>query len=57
MGGDTFRSEEFPNRSEELPNFDGTTCAFGTFPGVPLRSRYAPLIDRIPVIPYARQVR
>jgi hypothetical protein len=44
-------------RSEELPNFDGTTYASDTFPDVPLRSRYAPLIDRITVAPYAREVR
>ncbi|MDC0771499.1 LamG-like jellyroll fold domain-containing protein [Streptomyces sp. HD] len=44
-------------RSEELPNFDGTTYASDTFPGVPLRSRYAPLIDQITVAPYAREVR
>lgn len=44
-------------RSEELPNFDGTTYASDTFPGVLLRSRYAPLIDRITVAPYARVVR
>lgn len=44
-------------RSEELPNFDGTTYASDTFPGVPLRSRNAPLIDRITVAPYARQTR
>ncbi|WP_406175745.1 LamG-like jellyroll fold domain-containing protein [Streptomyces sp. NBC_00996] len=44
-------------RSEELPNFDGTTYASDTFPGVLLRSRYAPLIDRIVVAPYARDVR
>ncbi|MEU3888991.1 LamG-like jellyroll fold domain-containing protein [Streptomyces sp. NPDC029041] len=44
-------------RSEELPNFDGTTYASDTFPGVLLRSRYAPLIDRITVAPFARQVR
>ncbi|MEU6228245.1 LamG-like jellyroll fold domain-containing protein [Streptomyces sp. NPDC047042] len=44
-------------RSEELPNFDGTTYASDTFPGVPLRSRYAPLIDRITVAPYARETR
>jgi hypothetical protein len=44
-------------RSEELPNFDGTTYASDTFPGVLLRSRYAPLIDRIAVAPYAREVR
>ncbi|NEB03377.1 LamG-like jellyroll fold domain-containing protein [Streptomyces sp. SID13726] len=41
-------------RSEELPDFDGTTYASETFPGVLLRSRYAPLIDRISVAPYAR---
>ncbi|MFF7070290.1 LamG-like jellyroll fold domain-containing protein [Streptomyces pseudovenezuelae] len=44
-------------RSEELPNFDGTTYASDTFPGVLLRSRYAPLIDRIAVAPYAWEVR
>ncbi|MFF4033833.1 LamG-like jellyroll fold domain-containing protein [Streptomyces sviceus] len=42
-------------RSEELPNFDGTTYASDTFPGVLLRSRYAPLIDRITVAPYAQE--
>ncbi|MFD7402046.1 LamG-like jellyroll fold domain-containing protein [Streptomyces sp. NPDC059866] len=36
-------------RSEELPNFDGETYASDTFPGVLLRSKYAPLIDRITV--------
>lgn len=44
-------------RSEELPNFDGTTYASETFPGVLLRSRYAPLIDRITVAPYSREMR
>ncbi|KUO09565.1 LamG-like jellyroll fold domain-containing protein [Streptomyces sp. DSM 15324] len=44
-------------RSEERPNFDGTTYASDTFPGVLLRSRYAPLIDRIAVAPYAEEVR
>ncbi|MDX3645473.1 LamG-like jellyroll fold domain-containing protein [Streptomyces sp. MB09-02B] len=44
-------------RSEELPNFDGETYASDTFPGVLLRSRHAPLIDRITVAPYAREVR
>ncbi|WP_416972758.1 LamG-like jellyroll fold domain-containing protein [Streptomyces sp. 4F14] len=44
-------------RSQELPNFDGTTYASDTFPGVLLRSRYAPLIDRLVVAPYAREVR
>ncbi|WP_105968148.1 LamG-like jellyroll fold domain-containing protein [Streptomyces geranii] len=44
-------------RSEELPNFDGTSYASDTFPGVLLRSRYAPLVDKITVAPYARQTR
>ncbi|MEV7979550.1 LamG-like jellyroll fold domain-containing protein [Streptomyces sp. NPDC086519] len=44
-------------RSEELPNFDGTTYASDTFPGILLRSRWAPLIDRIVVAPYAKEVR
>ncbi|MFI7336916.1 LamG-like jellyroll fold domain-containing protein [Streptomyces sp. NPDC050085] len=43
--------------SEELPDFDGTTYASETFPGILLRSRHAPLIDRITVAPYAREVR
>ncbi|WP_327575509.1 MULTISPECIES: LamG-like jellyroll fold domain-containing protein [unclassified Streptomyces] len=43
-------------RSEELPNFDATTYASDTFPDTLLRSRYAPLIDRIAVAPYAREV-
>ncbi|WP_306185131.1 LamG-like jellyroll fold domain-containing protein [Streptomyces sp. MK5] len=44
-------------RSEEQPNFDGTTYASDTFPGILLRSRYAPLIDRITLAPFAREVR
>ncbi|MFC5826449.1 LamG-like jellyroll fold domain-containing protein [Nonomuraea insulae] len=40
--------------SEELPNFDGRTYASDTFPGVLLRSRFAPVIDRIAVAPYSR---
>ncbi|MFJ1729906.1 LamG-like jellyroll fold domain-containing protein [Streptomyces sp. NPDC088254] len=44
-------------RAEEVPNFDGTTYASDTFPGVLLRSRYAPLIDRITVTPFAKEVR
>lgn len=43
--------------SAELPNFDGTTYASDTFPGVLLRSRYAPLIDRISIVPFSRNVR
>ncbi|WP_200309032.1 LamG-like jellyroll fold domain-containing protein [Streptomyces adelaidensis] len=44
-------------RTEELPNFDGTTYASDSFPGVLLRSRHAPLIDRITIAPYAKEVR
>ncbi|MBA2950467.1 LamG-like jellyroll fold domain-containing protein [Streptomyces himalayensis] len=40
-------------RSEELPNFDGETYASDTFPGVLLRSKYAPLIDKITVARFA----
>ncbi|GIE33923.1 hypothetical protein Ait01nite_069680 [Actinoplanes italicus] len=39
--------------SAELPNFDGTTYASQTWPDVLLRSRFAPLIDRITVSPYS----
>ncbi|MFI6990813.1 LamG-like jellyroll fold domain-containing protein [Nonomuraea wenchangensis] len=40
--------------SQELPNFDGTTYASQTFPGVLLRSQYAPVIDQITVARYSR---
>ncbi|WP_052423171.1 LamG-like jellyroll fold domain-containing protein [Nonomuraea candida] len=40
--------------SAELPNFDGKTYASETFPGVLLRSRHAPVIDRITLAPYNR---
>ncbi|WP_433730189.1 LamG-like jellyroll fold domain-containing protein [Actinoplanes sp. CA-051413] len=40
--------------SEELPNFDGRTYASQTFPGILLRSAYAPIIDRIAITPLAR---
>ncbi|MEV5559294.1 LamG-like jellyroll fold domain-containing protein [Nonomuraea wenchangensis] len=40
--------------SQELPNFDGTTYASQTFPGVLLRSQYAPVIDQITVARYNR---
>ncbi|MFG1707835.1 LamG-like jellyroll fold domain-containing protein [Nonomuraea sp. M3C6] len=39
--------------AEELPNFDGTTYASETFPGVLLRSQYAPVIDKITVAPFS----
>ncbi|GAA2290220.1 hypothetical protein GCM10010149_41440 [Nonomuraea roseoviolacea subsp. roseoviolacea] len=39
--------------AQELPNFDGTTYASQTFPGVLLRSQYAPVIDRITVAPFS----
>jgi hypothetical protein len=37
----------------ELPNFDGTTYASDVWPGVLLRSAYAPLIDKVTVAPYS----
>jgi hypothetical protein len=37
----------------ELPNFDGTTYASQTWPGVLLRSQYAPVLDRITVAPFS----
>ena len=37
--------------STELPNFDGTTYASQTFPGILLRSQYAPVIDKIALTP------
>ena len=39
--------------AQELPNFDGTTYASATWPGVLLRSAYAPVIDKITVAPYS----
>ncbi|WP_211370077.1 hypothetical protein [Nonomuraea turkmeniaca] len=38
--------------AEELPNFDGKTYASETFPGVLVRSRFAPTIDKITIAPY-----
>jgi LPXTG-motif cell wall-anchored protein len=38
--------------SEEKPNFDGTTYISDRFPGVLLRSQYAPNIDNISVAPF-----
>lgn len=42
-------------RSEELPNFDGVTYASDVWPGVLLRADEAPVIDRITVVPFARE--
>ncbi|WP_413471128.1 LamG-like jellyroll fold domain-containing protein [Streptomyces peucetius] len=39
--------------AEELPNFDGTSFASDTFPGVLLRSRYAPVLDKITIARFA----
>ncbi|WP_428969093.1 cellulosome protein [Sphingomonas sp. Xoc002] len=36
---------------EEQPNWDGLTYASQTWPGVQLRSAYAPIIDRIAITP------
>lgn len=38
--------------SKELPGFDGTTYLSDTFPGVLLKSQYAPNIDKITVTPF-----
>ncbi|MFI7469706.1 LamG-like jellyroll fold domain-containing protein [Nonomuraea sp. NPDC049646] len=40
--------------SRELPNFDGVTYISDTFPGVLLRSRYAPIVDKIAVTPIGK---
>ncbi|MDI6104400.1 Ig-like domain-containing protein [Actinoplanes sp. NEAU-A12] len=39
--------------SAELPNFDGATYASATWPDVLLRSKYAPVIDKVTVTPYS----
>jgi Concanavalin A-like lectin/glucanases superfamily/Bacterial Ig-like domain (group 4) len=39
--------------SAELPNFDGTTYASDSYPDVPLRSMYAPVIDKIAIAPFS----
>jgi hypothetical protein len=39
--------------SAELPNFDGTSYASQDWPDVVLRSGYAPVIDRLTVVPYS----
>ncbi|TDD72620.1 carbohydrate-binding protein [Jiangella aurantiaca] len=39
--------------SEEMPNFDGVTYASDTWPGILLRSQYAPVIDKITVAPFS----
>jgi hypothetical protein len=40
-------------RSQEAPNFDGVTYASDVWPDFPLRSRWAPVVDRITVSPLA----
>ncbi|GAA2137800.1 hypothetical protein GCM10009802_47040 [Streptomyces synnematoformans] len=42
-------------RSEELPNFDGESYASDTWPGILLRSPYAPVLDRITLAPFAAE--
>ncbi|WP_051808155.1 LamG-like jellyroll fold domain-containing protein [Actinoplanes subtropicus] len=42
--------------SAELPNFDGVTYASDTWPGILLRSRYAPDVDSVTVAPFARTI-
>ncbi len=43
--------------SQEAPNFDGTTYASDVWPDFPLRSRWAPVVDRITVSPLATPLR
>lgn len=43
--------------SQEAPNFDGTTYASDVWPDFPLRSRWAPVVDRITVSPLAARLR
>ncbi|GIF25503.1 hypothetical protein BJ973_003780 [Actinoplanes tereljensis] len=43
--------------SAELPNFDGTTYASNVWPGILLRSANAPLLDRLTLVPYRKQLR
>ncbi|MEU4424708.1 LamG-like jellyroll fold domain-containing protein [Actinoplanes sp. NPDC024001] len=43
--------------SAELPNFDGTSYASETWPDVLLRSKFAPLIDRVTVAPFSAPAR
>jgi hypothetical protein len=40
--------------SQELPDFDGDTYISGTFPDILLRSKYAPIVDKIAVTPVAK---
>jgi hypothetical protein len=40
--------------SRELPNFDGDSNISDTFPDVLLRSKYAPIVDKIAVTPLAK---
>jgi hypothetical protein len=40
-------------RSEEMPDFDGTTYISARYPDLLLRSAHAPIIDKIAVTPYA----
>jgi len=42
--------------SEELPDFGGTTYISGRYPDLLLRSRYAPIIDKIAITPYAARI-
>ncbi|MFI7124783.1 LamG-like jellyroll fold domain-containing protein [Nonomuraea sp. NPDC050153] len=40
--------------SRELPNFDGDSYSSGTFPDILLRSKYAPIVDKIAVTPISK---
>jgi hypothetical protein len=43
--------------AEELPNFDGVTYASADWPDVLLRSRYAPVIDKVTLAPFSAAAR
>ncbi|MEV1172336.1 LamG-like jellyroll fold domain-containing protein [Nonomuraea sp. NPDC049784] len=40
--------------SQELPSFDGDSYISGTFPDILLRSKYAPIVDKIALTPLAK---
>lgn len=42
-------------RSAELPNFDGESYASDTWPGILLRSQYAPVLDKVTLAPFAAE--
>src|SRR5690606_30501480 len=43
--------------SEEKPNFDGVTYSEDLWPGIHLRSQYAPVIDNISITQFSSRTR